>query len=649
MPIPPSPMDACEPSRMPDARLAARLTRLERDIESLRADMLSFESARASALESVAPERLESARNLLHYIALRRHDVRGLQRGLASVGLSSLGRSESHVLGAVNAVREVLCRLRGGSSGDAVAEEFDAVDAGRARLDDSSAALLGPRPTSRRVRIMVTMPSEAADDPGLIRGLLEDGMDCMRINCAHDDEPRWERMIRHLRAAEAATGRACKVLIDLGGPKIRTGPLPRAPGVVSWRPARDEIGRVVAPARIRLCPAGEPLTQAEGLTLPVETSGWLRSLEAGASIEFRDARGKERSLLVVEARGDSAIVESSQTAYMLAGTMLRDVRSGAEGWVAPLFPRERPLTLHPRDRLIVRFDSAPGAPARRDAAGAVESPAEIGCTLPEFLRGAAVNDRIWFDDGKIGGVVRAVLAHGLEVEIVRARAAGGGPAKLRSDKGINLPDSATRVSALTRRDLDALPFVAAHADMVGLSFVQSAADVRDLRSHLVAMSDDPPAIVLKIETARAFRYLPELLLEALSARAAGVMIARGDLAVEIGYERLAEVQEEILWMCEAAHVPVIWATQVLETLAKSGMPSRAEITDAAMGERAECVMLNKGPYISEAVRVLDGILRRMEAHQFKKSAMLRPLKVASRFAEGRAAPTAMGTAEPPVQ
>ena len=78
----------------------------------------------------------------------------------------------------------------------------------------------------------------------------------------------------------------------------------------------------------------------------------------------------------------------------------------------------------------------------------------------------------------------------------------------------------------------------------------------------------------------------------------GVMIARGDLAVECGYERLAEVQEEMLWFCEAAHIPVIWATQVLESLAKKGMPSRAEITDAAMGERAECVMLNKGPHIA---------------------------------------------------
>ena len=108
------------------------------------------------------------------------------------------------------------------------------------------------------------------------------------------------------------------------------------------------------------------------------------------------------------------------------------------------------------------------------------------------------------------------------------------------------------------------------------------------------------------------------------------MIARGDLAVECGYERLAEVQEEILWICEAAHLPVIWATQVLQSLAKKSQPSRAEITDAAMGERAECVMLNKGPHIVAAVCVLDNILRRMQAHQSKKSSRLRRLHLSAK-------------------
>jgi len=91
---------------------------------------------------------------------------------------------------------------------------------------------------------------------------------------------------------------------------------------------------------------------------------------------------------------------------------------------------------------------------------------------------------------------------------------------------------------------------------------------------------------------------------------------------------LAEIQEEILWLSEAAHMPVVWATQVLETLAKTGIPSRAEVTDAAMGVRAECVMLNKGEHIVEAVQFLDRVLHRMQAHHLKKRSMLRGLAVA---------------------
>jgi pyruvate kinase len=102
-------------------------------------------------------------------------------------------------------------------------------------------------------------------------------------------------------------------------------------------------------------------------------------------------------------------------------------------------------------------------------------------------------------------------------------------------------------------------------------------------------------------------------------------IARGDLAVEIGYQRLAEIQEEILWLCESARVPVIWATQVLENFVKKGIHSRAEMTDAAMSERAECVMLNKGDYLVEGVKILDDVLTRMQTHQLKKTPQLRAL------------------------
>ena len=131
--------------------------------------------------------------------------------------------------------------------------------------------------------------------------------------------------------------------------------------------------------------------------------------------------------------------------------------------------------------------------------------------------------------------------------------------------------------------------------------------------------------MLKIETPLALRNLPDLIVTAGGTVPVGVMIARGDLAVEIGFDRLSEIQEEILWLCEAAQVPVIWATQVLEGMVRDGQASRAEVTDAAMSQRAECVMLNKGPHVVEAVRFLRGVLTRMDRHQTKKSPRLGPL------------------------
>jgi pyruvate kinase len=218
------------------------------------------------------------------------------------------------------------------------------------------------------------------------------------------------------------------------------------------------------------------------------------------------------------------------------------------------------------------------------------------------------------------------------VKITRAREKGE---KLGANKGINLPDSTLQLPALTPKDLSDLDAVVRLADIVGYSSVRRAEDVDLLRAELAKRKAEHLGVVLKIENKQAFDHLPSLLLAAMQNPLVGVMIARGDLAVECGYERLAEVQEELLWMCEAAHLPVIWATQVLESLAKQGLPSRAEITDAAMSERAECVMLNKGPFITEALALLDDILRRMAGHQHKKRPMLRRLEVARRAASPR--------------
>ncbi len=275
------------------------------------------------------------------------------------------------------------------------------------------------------------------------------------------------------------------------------------------------------------------------------------------------------------------------------------------------------------DRILLAFDKPD-----KDNDG---FPFQASCSMPEVLRQIAPGARVSIRDGLISGEVEEIRGDGLVMAVVRTPP-GGYP--LQEKRGINFPGSALVVPPLTGKDLEDLDFVASRADGVSYSFVQRPEDIAWLQEELEKRrpGQPPMPIIAKIETGLAFTNLPDLIVQAAGANPFAVMIARGDLAVEIGYERLSEVQEEILWLCAAAHVPVIWATQVLESLVKRGMPSRGEFTDAAMAERAECVMLNKGNYIAEGIAVLDNVLTRMESHNQNRSRQLRPLRAWARDA-----------------
>lgn len=590
------------------------------ELWSLRRAMLENEQALAALIEAVDPGYRPSARNLAHYLAFRRDDRRVLQDRLAWLGLSSLGRAESHVLANLDKVLGILHRLVGEPWHARSKDEPAGIRSSRGLLDRHTEALLGPTPPGRGVRIMVTLPSEAARDFGFVRQLVATGMDIARINCAHDGADDWRAMAAHVRRAAKAAGRPVRVLMDLGGPKLRTGAIRLRAPVLKLQPQRDDFGRVLAPARIGLRPAGQPGT-VPGAPVDVGVdAGWLARLHEGDRIDLTDARGARRRLTVVRHDAAGTVAECPQAVYLVPETRLKRRRPmpGRRTTIVSDLPCPAGfLRLERGSRLLLTPEERDGTAVGSDA----ELP-RVACTLPEVFAQLSAGERIWFDDGRIGGVIRGATADGIEVEITDARDRGE---KLYGDKGINLPDSALDLPALTPKDVKDLATVAREADLVGLSFVQRAVDVKELRDRLAKLGAADRGIVLKIETRRGFENLPEILLAAMACKAAGVMIARGDLAVECGYERLAEVQEEMLWAAEAAHLPVIWATQVLETLAKTGQPSRAEITDAAMGERAECVMLNKGPHILDAMRTLDDILRRMQAHQTKKRPLLRAL------------------------
>ncbi|HKI41945.1 MAG TPA: pyruvate kinase [Mycobacterium sp.] len=604
-----------------EADTTRRLVGLLEQVDGLLTSLSEAESSWAGWISAVAPEHRSSARNLVHYWAIRQFDLRKLQAGLAMFGLSSLGRSEAHVQATLVAVRSAMAAMMGGTWQPPPPSAVP-IEHGPKILRQHTVELLGPRPAHRMARIMVTLPSEAATDPDLVRGLVQRGMNIARINCAHDDVEAWRAMAHHVRAMAASAGTTCRVAMDLGGPKLRTGPLEPGPRVIKLRPQRDAVGHVVAPARAWLTSTEEPTDPtARGMTRVSVPRQWLTSRDAGDVLVLQDARGSKRHLVLEAVDKPPAsggfVMTARKTTYLETGTVLHAGASGESTEVGKLPTTEQSLVLHCGDLLQLTRDCSP-APV--DGSQAIP---RIGCTLPEVFDHAHVGDGVHFDDGKIGGRVVSVDR---DLLTVRVDHPVQGQVRLKAGKGINMPDTDLPISALTDRDIADLSAVIELADLVEMSFVRTPSDVERLLDELDRLGGHNLGIVLKIETRQGFEYLPQLLLTAMRRPRVGVMIARGDLAVECGYERMAELQEEIMWLCEAAHLPVIWATQVLEQLAKTGLPSRAEISDAAMSERAECVMLNKGPYLNNAVTVLDNIMRRMAEHHYKKNALFRPLR-----------------------
>ena len=280
-----------------------------------------------------------------------------------------------------------------------------------------------------------------------------------------------------------------------------------------------------------------------------------------------------------------------------------------------------PIALVAGDRLVLHAASNESIDGPRDAEGRLTAPARVAVRPREVVEHVAAGHRVMFDDGNIRASCIAVdRAKGevtVEVDAVRTGAWG-----LKDRKGVNVPDTDMPIAALTDEDLKTLEFVVEHVDIVAMSFVRTPGDIADLHRAIQARTHRTIGVVAKVETPQACRALPEILLELMKSPPCGVMLARGDLGVEIGFEHLPEAQDEILSLCEAAHVPVIWATQVLESMTEHGFPTRGEVTDAADAARADAIMLGIGPFMVDTVAFVEDLLARTQIRRARSRALL---------------------------
>jgi pyruvate kinase len=259
--------------------------------------------------------------------------------------------------------------------------------------------------------------------------------------------------------------------------------------------------------------------------------------------------------------------------------------------------KEEPVELSPGNSFVLTTDEIDGDDRR------------VSVSFKRLPQAVKPGDTLFLNDGIIQIEVVSVAGNDVACEVV----VGG---ELRSRKGLNLPGIDLGIGAFTERDHECLKFAAEEGlDAVSQSFVETGADIRAVRQAAEAL-DYHPFIIAKIERSNALEHMDDIL-----DAADGIMIARGDLGVEVPIERIAVIQKDLMHLANRRAKPVITATQMLESMTGNRRPTRAEVTDVANAilDGTDCVMLSgesaMGKYPADAVAMLAKIASAMEPHR----------------------------------
>ena len=566
-------------------------------------------------------ENICSRDNLIAYLLLRKYDIRELQSELSEQGLSSLGRLEGQVLYVLEKVLQnfgytqfpyaTLCK--------------PSSEQARLQLNLNSKNLFGKPRINRNTRILVTLDSSFLNKRDLIKQLLKEGMDMVRINCAHNTSTQWKNLIDLIRDVELDLiqnekyNKHCKILMDLAGSKIRVKPINRhvnhvkikVPKFIDNKPVEYLEGIIDTNAEYtKLNFPGIP----PAFVISVNSVDIISNVKIGDKIKFIDSLGRKRYLKILRIIDSHKIsVGLNKTSYMDEKVQFKLEKENFSIKIGKIKQESIKLNVKKGDSLRLYRDS------KYCLLSGNNHHLGISCTFPEALKNIKIGDRIFIDDGKISGVVKSTYKNYLELEIIFPV---GKSAIIKPYKGLNLPDTKFELPTMTKKDLKNLDFITKNADLVGLSFVRNSEDIKNLHEELNKLGYSDFPIIAKLETKESINNLARILIMGLDLPKFGILIARGDLAVEVGFEKLALIQDDILCLCEASHIPVILATQILENLTEIGIPTRAEITDATVGQRAQCVMLSNGKYILDAVTVLSELLSDEKQSSFHTSQLV---------------------------
>lgn len=567
---------------------------------------------RRTVVELCKPH-LHSCMNMQDFLSLKKFDLTMLQKALVDIGFSSLEWSHFYLIYTIEKQLEALAHLLGYPPME-ISHEPSPEDV-YASMQRRSSFLKSSQGSSNSV--MITLPSEAAEIPALIQNLATRNIDIVRINTAHDSLPQWQSMAKIVQEINQSSrqNNPLKIYVDLAGPKIRTG----------------KIKLVTQPLKIRSDGHSMLLLttkKLQDISLPHDICGqciveehWFKKRRKGERVLLTHPELKNRKLRInkIDEKGlwltfDKKLIFDDESQFEIQD------KKKDQTPIIDLPQIEQVIRLYVGNLLWLRSDISIMGHLCEDNTIAK---AEIACSNTDIFNFIEIETPLYIDDGKIGLRVIEKTDLGVLCRVEHAKPNG---VILKGEKGINFPETNLDIDAVTSLDKQNLQAVIEFADIIGISFTQKAAHVAEVKAILKEKNKEMIGLVAKIETKKGLQRLPFILMELFSWQNSGVMIARGDLAIEVGFENLPKIQEEILELCEAAHTPVIYATQILENMMKKNLPSRAEVVDASMAQRADCIMLNKGLFAVETIEMLGKILDSVRPMFFKSRHLLPIIK-----------------------
>lgn len=562
----------------------------------------------------------KSLRNLAAYLNLRSQNVTKLQNELTNLGLSSLGRAQSCIINSINQELAIVSKLLKKELHYSKIDE-DALSFEESKLIHlKNSEVFGRSKDTYTTKIMVTLPSLDENSPKLIQSLIKNGATVLRINTAHDDVNAWQTMAKLIKEENKQQQKDTKIYVDLAGPKNRTEYIQKlfTPFKIgSWRnPKLVEI--ISNDIEGNFTTKGEKDCSGNNQSKLAVEKDFFESLKNYDELTVDDFERETTQTYKVIIKDDRVFIEVNKkiTIYENSALYLENEDNDMMSRVTNFELKPQNIRVFKTNKIIITSKNIIGQAdfIYEDILYA----GIIGCTNKAIFDFVNIGEDIFIDDGKIACKIIDKIDLGIVCEVTLAKENG---TLLKEEKGINFPSTNLNIPAITSSDEKNFQDIVAFADIIGLSFAQDANDIKKLQEMLHVSQKEDTAIVPKIETKKALENLPEILEQLLLSKKYALMIARGDLAIEVGFENLPYIQEEILNICEAAHVPVIYATQILEGKMKTNLATRSEVTDAALAQRADCIMLNKGPYVLDTLIVLKHILRQVHT-QFQKNRQL---------------------------